>query len=171
MNRNRVFTFFTIAVTVSMITSCGVKIHPNEKIIAGTWGPVKVEKVVDSAALQAAASLAGNATHNQQKSGSPAGEGGTTRKDAALERLVQTELRSTLEIFTNKTAIKNYPGKTMHATWKMKGNGTRIIAKNVEDKTKFVLDILEISMDQIVVVEHAPVGDVRITYERRGDAK
>jgi len=59
----------------------------------------------------------------------------------------------------------------MHATWKMKGNGTRIIAKNVEDKTKFVLDILEISMDQIVVVEHAPVGDVRITYERRGDAK
>jgi hypothetical protein len=71
-----------------------------------------------------------------------------------------------MEIFANKTAVKNFPGKPLHATWKMKGKGTKIVAKNVENKMKFTIEILEISKVQIVVIEHAPVGDVKITYER-----
>ena len=71
-----------------------------------------------------------------------------------------------MEIFSNKTAVKNYPGKPLHATWKMKGDGTRIVAKNVETKSKVVLEILEISKVQIVVLEHAHMGDLKITYER-----
>jgi hypothetical protein len=126
-----------------------------------------VEKVIDSSAIQAAASLAGNSAQKQSKDGKPAGEGAASRKDATLDRLVQAEMRATMEIFANKTAVKNFPGKPLHATWKMKGKGTRIVAKNVENKMKFVIEILEINKEQIVVIEHAPVGDIKITYERQ----
>jgi hypothetical protein len=166
MNRNRIFTIFAIAITVMVATSCAITSHPNEKIIVGLWTPVKVEKIVDSSALLASPAMAGNKEQQQSKTGKPGGEGGVSRKDEALDRLVQSERRATMEIFANKTAVKNFPGKPLHATWKMKGKGTKIVAKNVENKMKFTIEILEISKVQIVVIEHAPVGDVKITYER-----
>ncbi len=167
MNRNRIIAFCTIAVTIIVMSSCAITAHPNEKIIVGTWKPIKVEKIADSSALKAAASLAGNQGQKQSKEGKPAGDGGASRKEVTLDRLVQSETRATLEIFANHTAIKNFPGKPIHATWKLKGKGTRIVAKNVENKMKFTIEILEISKVQIVVIEHAPVGDVKITYERQ----
>jgi len=167
MNRSRIITICTIAVTIIVMSSCGMMTHPNEKIIVGTWIPVKVEKVIDSAALQTTGLPAGKTEQKQAKAGSPAGIGDASRREATLDRLVQSEMRATLEIFANKTAIKNYPGKPMQATWKMKGKGTRIIAKGVENKIKFVIEILEISKEQIVIIEHAPVGDIKIIYERQ----
>jgi hypothetical protein len=52
----------------------------------------------------------------------------------------------------------------------MKGKGKKIVAKNTENKQTFILEILEINKERIVIVEHAPVGDVRITYMRVFDA-
>jgi len=167
MNRNRIFTICTLAVSIIVLASCGITSHPNEKIIIGTWRPVKAEKVVDSSALLAAGSMAGTSAAKQSKDGRPAGDGGAGRKDAALDRLVQSEMRATLEIFANKTCVKNFPGKPLHATWKMKGKGTRIVARNVENKMKFVIEILEIDKEQIVILEHARAGDIKITYQRQ----
>ena len=167
MNRNRIIAICAIAVTIIIMTSCAIAPHPNEKIIVGTWRPVSVEKVVDSSALKAAASMSGSGEQKQSKEGASPSDGGAAKKEAALDRLVQSEMRATMEIFENKTATKNFPGKPIHATWKMKGKGTRIVAKNVENKMKFVIEILEINKERIVVIEHAPVGDVKITYERQ----
>jgi hypothetical protein len=52
----------------------------------------------------------------------------------------------------------------------MKGKGKKIIAKNLENKTTFVIEILEITKEQIIVLEHAPMGDIRIVYERVFDS-
>jgi len=167
MNRNKIFTFFAFAVAIIVLTSCGITSHPNEKLIIGKWRTVKVEKVVDSSALQAQASMKGTTGQKQTRPGSPAGEGGAAKKEAILDRLVQSEMHATMEIFANKTAIKNYTGKPLNATWKMKGKGTRIIAKGVENKRTFVIEILDINKERIVVVEHTPAGDLKITYERQ----
>jgi hypothetical protein len=167
MNRNRILALCTLAVTLIVMTSCGITSHPNERIIIGTWKPVSVEKVVDSAALKAAATLSGNPEQKQPREGRPAGDGGVAKKEAALDRLVQSEMRATMEIFANKTAVKNYPGKPMSATWKMKGKGTRIVAKGTENNVKFVIEILEINKERIVMLEHAPIGDIKIVYERQ----
>ena len=128
---------------------------------------VKVEKVVDSSALQAAASLAGNPAQKQSKTGSPSGDGGAARKDAALDRMVQAQMRATMEISAKKTVVLNFPAKPVNATWKMKGNGTRIVARGVENKKKYVLEILEISKEQMVVLENTPAGDLKITFVRQ----
>jgi hypothetical protein len=167
MNKNKLFNLFAFLSAIVVLASCAFGPHPNEKIIVGTWRPVKVEKIADSSEIQAAASLAGNSGERQSKPGSPAGDGGAAKKEAALDRLVQSEMRATMEIFANKTAIKNFPGKPMQATWKMKGRGTRIVAKGVENKQKFTIDILEISKEQIVIIEHTRAGDLKIVYERQ----
>ena len=167
MNKNKHVNLVALLFAVIIFASCAATMHPNEKILIGKWNPVKVEKIVDSSALQAAASPGGNSGQKQSKEGKPAGEGGASRKDAALDKLVQTEMRSTLELFPNKTAVKNFPGKPLKATWKLKGNGTRIVAKGTETGMKFVIEILEIDKEHIVIIEHAPVGDLKIVYERQ----
>ena len=167
MNRTKTIAIFLSAFALFIITSCAIVPHPNEKIIVGIWKPVKVEKIIDSAVLLAATTRAADTTVKNQKAGRPAQAGNAARKGATIERLIQSEMRATLEIYANKTAIKNYPGKPLHATWKMKGRGTRLIAKNKANKAKFVIDIVEISQDQVVVLEHAQMGDLKITYDRQ----
>lgn len=169
MNKNKHINFFAALFAVAILASCAVY-HPNEKIIIGTWRPVTVEKVVDSSALQAEASLKGQPSAQKPGTAGIAGEGSTGRKEAELDRLVQSEKRATMEIFADKTAIKNFPGKPLNATWKMKGKGTRIVAKNLENNMTFTIEILEINKERIVVIEHAPVGDIKITYERQFDS-
>ncbi|MCX6277180.1 MAG: hypothetical protein NT004_03665 [Bacteroidetes bacterium] len=170
MNKNKQVNLLAFLIAAVLLASCGVLTHPNEKIIIGTWRPVTVEKVVDSSAIQAEASLKGNTSAQKPGAAKPAGDGAVGRKDSELNRLVQMEQRATMEIFADKTAIKNYPGKPLRATWKMKGKGTRIVAKNLENNMTFTIEILEINKERIVVIEHAPVGDVKITYERQFDA-
>jgi hypothetical protein len=167
MNKSRIITICAVALTVFILTSCGITPHPNQKIIVGTWIPLKVEKVSESSAKQAASSMAGNKEQKQSKTGAPEGDGGASRKEATLDRLIQSEMRATMDIRADKTAVKNFPGKPLHATWKLKGKGTRIVAKNVENNMKFVIEIVEITKEIIVVIEHAPVGDIKITYKRQ----
>lgn len=166
----RFLFLFLAAAAAFFMASCAVTSHPNEKLIVGKWRPVTVEKVVDSSVLQAEATLKGDAGTQKSKTpgktGAGGNRGGVDRREANLDRLVKTEMRSNLEIFPDKTAIKSFPGEPIRATWKMKGKGTRIVAKNIENKMKFTIDILEISKERILVIEHAPVGDVKILYER-----
>lgn len=161
-------------VVLVIMGSCAVS-HPNEKIIVGTWRPVKIEKVVDSSALEAAQALnpPSSTKPSDSRPGSVrAGRGGDggSRKDAELNRLMQLEQRSTMEIYPDKTAVKNFHNNPINATWKMKGRGKKILAKNVETKHTFVIDILEISKERMVVLQHTPAGDLKIEYERQFDA-
>ena len=166
MTKIRMYPFIAFSSLIIVMASCAATSHPNEKIIVGTWKPVKVEKIVDSLALQSSGSGSSRPNKMKPKDGTPSEGGYDEHSPAAFNRMVQTEMRATLQIFANKTAIKNYSGKPLHATWKMKGHGTRIVAKNVETKMKFVIEILEISKERVVVMEHVPAGDLKITYER-----
>ena len=162
-----VFLLLTIfIITLIIAASCAVKPHPNEKRIEGKWKPLKIERIVDSSAIQAAAHAGGTNPPKESKTGKPTRSGGDPKRAANAERLYQTEMRSTLEIFPDKTAIKSYPGKDIKLTWKMKSNGTRLVAKNPENKAKFVIDIEDISDTKIIVIEHAQIGDIRITYAK-----
>lgn len=166
MYKNRIITFFAFAAVTILMASCAVTSHPNEQILVGTWKPVKVEKIVDSSAFQAYGSKPSGTNQTKSRNGKVSGTGDAGRLTASLDKQVQVEMHSTLQIFANKTAIKKYGAKIIHATWKLKGNGTRIVAKNVENKMRFVIEILEINKEHVVVIEHASAADIKITYER-----
>jgi hypothetical protein len=166
MNKFSNTLLISLMVMVLFMASCAITSHPNEKMIVGKWKPLSVEKVVDSSALQAAGSMTPAQDKGKTKAGTTPGQAAPETREGGLDRLVQAEMRATLEIFENKTAIKKYPGKPVHATWKMKGNGTKMVGKNIENKMRFVIEILEISKEQVVVIEHLPVGDLKIVYVR-----
>jgi hypothetical protein len=149
------------------MTSCSVAPHPNEQLIVGTWKTIKVEKIIDPSAPQAAPARPVDTARQKSMSGRPGGDNTGAKREATLDRMVQAEMRATMEILPNKTAVKNFHNKPIHLTWKMKGKGTRIVAKNVENNRKFVIEILEISKERIVVIEETPLGDLKIVYERQ----
>lgn len=166
MNKPSLKTLFLIAGLLFVITSCSVTSHPYETMILGKWKPLKVEKFIDSAAYKAV--MASQATTGEKTEKGTQTVGGTSpdKLAAALDRLFQAESRAEMEVFADKTVVKKYAQKEVKATWKLKGKGTRMNVKNIENKKKYTIDLLEISKEQIVLLEHAPVGDLKVTYVR-----
>ncbi|HNY01733.1 MAG TPA: hypothetical protein PKG48_04060 [Bacteroidales bacterium] len=169
MKRIHLYLFSFLLSIPLFLVSCGATSHPNEKVIAGKWVPVKVEKINDSPQPAPDATVRPG-ERAEQKAGAPnagAGDGGAAKKREALERLAHTEMHAVMEINPDHTAVKNFPGRPLKASWKMKGRGKRIVARNLENKQKFTIDILEVTKERMVVIEHAPVGDLKITYARQ----
>lgn len=86
------------------------------------------------------------------------------RREAAMNRMIQSEQRADLVISEDKTAVKTYPGNPIKATWKLKGNGTVFVAKNTKTKEKYAFDILELTENRAVIQEDLPMGSLKITY-------
>jgi hypothetical protein len=87
-----------------------------------------------------------------------------TKQQAGIDNLIRAEQRADLRITADKYVVKNYPGNTVKATWKLKGNGTILVAKNMKTKEKFKLDLLEVSPTRVVVQENLPNATLKITY-------
>ena len=81
MNRTRTIAISLFAIVLFAVTSCAIAPHPNEKIIIGIWKPARVEKIVDSSALQAAKSTVVNDT---VRKGDRGGGGGGCRRAGTL---------------------------------------------------------------------------------------
>jgi hypothetical protein len=48
----------------------------------------------------------------------------------------------------------------------MKGNGTVLVARNVETKEQVRMDILQISESEAVIIENLPFGAIKIWYQK-----
>jgi hypothetical protein len=184
-------TAVTLVVMAWALSSCALVKSPNEKLIVGTWTPVKVEKYISPEDLekmksQPAGTASGTASAASTKN--PAGhtaindtaskakmaakgglqEGGQgtpdQRAQQRLDRLIQTEQRSPLIIAADKVAVKNYPGNPLKASWKMNAKGTKVTAKDFKTKEKYVLDIVEVTDTKLVIIETLPIGTLKISY-------
>lgn len=171
---------------IALFSSCATTHHPNEALIVGEWSPVRAEKYFteeEEAQLKSMQSNSqGNASvKNDPKSppagpassASPAGSSaqgevreGTQNIDAALDRLIRAESRANIIIYPDKTAVKFYRERIVKATWKLRRNGTVFVARDLQNKEKYRIDILEVNETQMVVVENLPVGGIRITYTK-----
>lgn len=166
MNRSRLIFMLLPLATLLFAASCAVT-HQNEQYIVGKWKPTNIETIIDSAALKAATANQAQPPKESKgvkKTGTSSGE---WKGPATIDRLVQTEERASLEIFPDKTAIKHYPGKDVKVTWKMRGKGTILKVKNVENKKDYIFTLLEVNKEQIIVLQNTPLGDLKITYARQ----
>ena len=156
--------FFTFCVAF-LITSCATT-YPNQKLLIGTWRTVKVEKSNIPATLGRTDPTALRATpitapHNDTTGGVKE----TSKAEQQLERLIKAESRSTMTINVDKTAVKEYPGKTIHGTWKFKNN-THLLVVSKETDKKVLFEILKINDTLAIVKEPLPVGELKITYKK-----
>jgi hypothetical protein len=170
----KIYKPITLIAFISMIVlanSCFIT-HPNEKMIIGKWKPVKVEKfnppVTDSAAIASLSSSTPKTDSVSLKKGKNIqGKLTPAQMENQLNRMAVTEERTPLQVYSEKKKfVKQYPGKTVTGTWKMKKKGTQIHAKADESGKKQTLNIEQISDTSFVVLEHFPYGDIRITYHK-----
>jgi hypothetical protein len=174
--RKYLFTIILLAAVGALLTSCATT-SPNEALIVGKWNPVTVEKILpEKAAAQGQGTTTATpggtaASGNDQPQARKEGKGGGSGENYAkaeekFNRLYRAEQKATLEIYADKSAVKNFGGTMVKATWKMKPNGKKVIAKNVKTKEKYVLEILELSETQAVIQENLPMGALKITYAK-----
>jgi hypothetical protein len=167
MNMKRLLTVFFIVTIAFLVSSCAV-FYPNQKKLIGTWKAVKVEKLevnVPTATAPAAGTEAKTRTGTGEAKSS-AGLPDSAKVEKQISRMIDNEMKSTLTINADKTAIKEYPGKTVHATWKLKKRGTRLLVNTKETGKKLTLDILHINDTSVIVKATVPYGSMKVTYRK-----
>lgn len=162
----RLLNLIFVGIVVFLISSC-VTLQPNEKYLIGTWKAIKVEKYNTP-------NTPSNAVTNTQNSKNNTGEKmdslSIARQLLTAERQFTrqtfTELTSTIIIYANKTATKEFRGKTEHAKWKLKDKGTCLLINSKETGKKLTIDIQHINDTSAVVVKNSPIGNLKITYKK-----
>lgn len=89
------------------------------------------------------------------------------RQKADLENFIRNEGKSSLEILSNKTAIRTYNGKITTYTWKLKKN--TLTAKDPITKYKYKVFIRKWTPDYLDIEETTRQGNikVRVLYHRQ----
>lgn len=181
--------FLLAGISSAIFFSSCATTHPNEKLLYGEWKPLKAEHYLTAEDIENARNKqnAGNPQNQPSnpkpgtsldpkpgssdlKSGKPGMVSGTDKPIDAmqvLKRMIEIEGQTNLIIYPDKTAVKFYPRNTVKATWKLKQKGTLLIAKDIQTKETYPIEILEISNDKIVVVETLPVGSIKILYQKK----
>ncbi|MCX6244978.1 MAG: hypothetical protein NTU98_09765 [Bacteroidetes bacterium] len=164
---NRILTVLIVVLIASVGTSYAGT-HPNQKKLIGTWKAVKVERYNMPSMPAQASSTASPASKAKATPGDTVSAANQAKKmEEQLARIIQVEERSTLTINADKTAVKEVPGKTIHAKWKLKNKGTKLIVDLQETGKKMNIDILRINDTSIVVVTNLPVGGLKVTYKKQ----
>ena len=160
----------TIALAVFLLSCAGT--HPNAKILVGSWQPVQAEKYIPENAKKKPPKEKSQATDTSQsaKSGQlPLTKAQEAEKDLEAQwgHMVEVEKKTPLVIKENFIAEKQYKSRLVRGTWNLKKQGTKILFKEELTGETLKADILEISDSTVVMVEHAPVGDIKVTYRKK----
>lgn len=163
----RLLTLFFTFTVAFLISSCAT-IYPNQKKLIGSWKAVKVEKYnVLNAPSQTAEDAQKSDSSTVEYTESQIVALQSSKMEEQRKRIViKSELHSILTINADKTATKEIQGKTIHATWKLKNNGTRLLINSKETDRKMILEIKQVNDTSAIVVETLPVGDFKITYKK-----
>jgi hypothetical protein len=166
MNMKRLLTL-CFAVTITFLISSCATFSPNQKYLIGTWKAEKVEKY-NMTNLQIPAAGPQGKTKPVAGDTRPSADtaGQSSRIGVQIDKIIQTELRSTLTLNADKTAIKENHGKTYHGKWKLTNHGTRLLATSKETGKKKTFDILHINDTSAVITESFPFGSLKITYKK-----
>ncbi len=161
----RFLTLFFAFTVVFLISSCAIQ--RNQKYLIGTWKAVKVEpynipKTPSNTIANARNSK--NTTEGKMDSTEVAKQ--LLKTERQLTRLTFTELNTILTFNANKTAIKEFRGKTEHAKWTLKNKGTSLLVDTKETGQKSTMDIQHINDTSAVMMENSPFGRLKITYKK-----
>ncbi|MDP4281775.1 MAG: hypothetical protein Q8867_06450 [Bacteroidota bacterium] len=186
MNSRRLICIIAAAFSAATIVSCS-STSPATKLIVGTWTPVDAEKYYEPgsspeslAKTQDTTVTMTTAKHQNSITGKEKDKGRTTTGVTPEEQrqkmlaqwghMVNIERRSGLVVKSDKTLQKIFKNRTVELTWKMKGRGKYLIAKEKETGQKYHVDIASITDSTLVLIEKLPqfdLGGVKVYYRRK----
>jgi len=162
----RLLTFLFAISFAFLITPNGFSQTVQKRLI-GTWKAIKIEKynIPETPDQLAGKSQKGNGNATDSASVARAREQ-FSKLEARLNRLIQSELHSTLTIKADKTAIEERAGKTIQGTWKLKNKGQSLLVTSKKPARKITIDIVRVNDTSAVVIENLPIGGLKVTYQR-----
>jgi hypothetical protein len=164
MNMKRLLPLIFPLTVVFLISSCAIQ--PIQKRLIGTWKVVNVDPIYFAnlqekiAYVQELKSDKIDTVTNQAKPME------ITKAEAQKERMIQSELRSTFTVYADKTAIKEYSGKTVHAKWKLKDKGTNLVVKTKESGKTITFHIQHLTDTSALFTATSPAGKYQISYKK-----
>lgn len=158
-------SLYFVLTVIFLVSSCAIQ--PVQKRLIGTWKVVKVEPINVPSTQQPVVQNV-----QEPKSDKPdtvkyqAKPSEMTKTEVQQERMIQSELRSTMTVYADKTAIKEYPGRTVHAKWTLKNKGTNLVVKTKESGKTVTFYIQHINDTSAVFTGTSPIGKFKITYKK-----
>ena len=165
MNMKQLLTLLFAFAVAFLISSCAIQ--RNQKYLIGTWKAVKVEPYnIPKTPSNTIANAQNSKNTTGEKMDSTEVAKQLLKTERQLTRLTFTKLNTTLTINANKTAIKEFHGKTEHAKWTLKNKGTSLLVDTKETGQKLTMDIQHINDTSAVMMENSPLGRLKITYKK-----
>ena len=150
-----------------IIFSCATT-SPREKLLVGKWKPVKVENANTPIKKKGIAKPTAPDTLKPQAPDIKTDSFTVVvpKEEQMLNRMIQSENRTSFQLNADKTAIKYYAGKAYNGTWKLKKHGTIFTARNPETGKKVEMEIIRLNDTSAMMTEQFPYGKIRITYHK-----
>jgi hypothetical protein len=150
-----------------LIFSCAT-MTPREKMLVGKWKPVKIENANTPEHKKTLATKTNTDTLKAKalEIKKDTGVVRFSKEEEKLNRRIQTETRTTLQINADKTATIYFPGREVNTKWKLKKQGTIFSAHNPESGHKLELELLRVNDTSVTVIERLPEGGLRIIYHK-----
>ena len=171
MKLKQLTAFPMLVLSGLIISSCATN-QKVEKMLIGTWKPMHAENLsADTTQGPKMQTVIVDTSTDEsiRKNVKLTLPGTPDKKTVSVERAVANEMRSPVMIGienNQRIAEKYYPGNTIKATWKLKGNGKRIAVKEPKTGRKATLKILSLTDSTLVVIEKLPVAQLRIKYSK-----
>ena len=168
--RNIFLPLFTLVLAAFLFSCAGS--HPNARMLVGNWQPVQAEKYIPENAVKKSPKEKVQPVDTSQsaKNIQPAmtkAQEAEKELEAQWGHMVEVEKKTPLVVRENFLAEKQYKSRLVRGTWKLKKQGTRIVFKEEVTGETLKAEILEISDSSMVMVEHSPVGDIKVKYRKK----
>jgi hypothetical protein len=172
MRMNKLFTLITIVISATIITSCATT-QPREKLLVGTWIPLKVDSYVSpyqkvSAIPEKKVKVTDTTTTEQQNTElTSAAASAEEKKAKQLEHFFGTQIRTKIKVNADKTCEIQAPGKSTNATWKLKKKGTILAIKETVSGKKRILELVQLNDTSAMIIQRTKTGDFIARYRKQ----
>jgi hypothetical protein len=164
MNMKRLLPLIFPLTIVLLISSCAIQ--PIQKRLIGTWKVVNVDPIYFTNLQEKIAYVQKHKNDKIDTVTNQAKQLEISKAEDQRERMIQSELHSTLTVNSDKTAIKEYPGKTVHAKWKLKDKGTNLVVKTKESGKTITFHIQHLTDTSALFTATSPAGKYQISYKK-----
>jgi hypothetical protein len=158
-----ILPLFFALMSVLLISSCAVQ--PVQKELIGTWKVMKIKQLNTPGTMASIGEKDKNSQNDTTTN--PVKSRKLSKEDQEQIAMTLSEINYNLTFNADKTAVKEYKGKTTHATWKLKDNGRSLLINNKGTGKQVLFHIQQINDANAIFSITSLLGTLRILYEKQ----
>jgi|GEM_PF-6002044 len=166
----KLFTLFSFVITLFFVTSVSA-MNQREKMLIGSWKPVKIAPYVQSTHHDAVAKtkkVADTSSIVKKDTGKETIAAKDAKKKAdQLQHYMDTQMRTTFTLNADKTCKIQNPGKAIEGKWKLKKKGSCLVIKVPGMTQSGTLELVTLSDTVAMAIQRTNLGDMIIRYRKQ----